>query len=112
LAAGLARRRDGLRAALKAAPRGKEELHRLRLEAKKMRYVLDALSLRGAVLRELQGHLGRAHDLEVLQQLLGDHPGAARDEARARDAALRVMRSAVARAEGELRKAAGVGAST
>ena len=107
LAADLARRRKGLRAALIAAPRGKEDLHRLRLEAKKMRYVLDALSLRGAVLKELQGHLGRAHDLEVLQQLLGGHPGAARDEARARDAALRVMGAAVARVERELAKAAG-----
>jgi len=106
LAAGLAQRREGLRAALSAAPRGKEDLHRLRLEAKKMRYVLDALSLRGAVLKELQGHLGRVHDLEVLRQLLGDHPDVARDEARARDAALHVMRAAVARAERELRRLA------
>ena len=108
LAADLARRRKDLRAALIAAPRGKEDLHRLRIEAKKMRYVLDALSLRGAVLKQLQAHLGRVHDLEVLRQLLGGHPDVARDEARARDAALRVMRAAVARAERELAKAAGI----
>jgi CHAD domain-containing protein len=105
LARDLAARRRRLRAALTAAPRGKEALHALRIEAKKTRYVLDALGARGEVLKGLQAYLGRAHDLEVLRQYLHCGAEVAQDELWAQRKALKVMREAVAEAEGELRNA-------
>ena len=99
-----------------ASARSKEELHALRVEAKKTRYALETLRAMGRgvppegerELKRLQRTLGRAHDFEVLQSFLqaGD-PAApravAREEAlraeavRRIPAALRAAGAAVAR---------------
>lgn len=102
LADGIARRAEKLREALAAAPRGKAELHELRIEAKKARYVLEALGRDSDFLKELQRRLGRAHDLEMLQTLLGPDEAAGRDEERERAAARRIMSRVVRRALKEL----------
>jgi len=80
-------------------------MHELRIEAKKARYVLDAVGRMGGFLKPLQDRLGRAHDLEVLQARLGRSARAARDEKRERAAARRIMRGLVARARRELETA-------
>jgi CHAD domain-containing protein len=102
----LRRRKRALRTALKRAPRGKVEMHELRIEAKKTRYLLDTLAGpgRGSFLKGLQDRLGRAHDLEVLQARLGPVLRAELDEARERSAAGRIMSGVVARALRELEK--------
>ena len=103
---GLAQRAGALRLALARAPRSKAQLHGLRIEAKKVRYVLGCLGRQGELLKPLQDRLGRCHDLEVLQRLLGRCPRAAEDEARERAAARRCAARSVARALGELARAA------
>ncbi len=45
------------------------ELHRLRIDTKKARYALEAIGKTVKPLRDLQSHLGRVHDLMVLQEL-------------------------------------------
>jgi CHAD domain-containing protein len=52
---------------------GQSDLHLLRIEARKVRYVLEALGETYPSLEQLQKSAGKAHDLEVLAQLL-DHP--------------------------------------
>jgi CHAD domain-containing protein len=103
LADALARRASRLEKACRRAPEGKRRMHELRIEAKKARYVLEALGRPSEVVKPLQLRLGRAHDLEVLQELLGASRRAARDERRARALARRIMRRVVARAAEELR---------
>jgi CHAD domain-containing protein len=75
---------------------GKTELHRLRIEAKKLRYALETARVMGhrtsrageTALKRLQRRLGRIHDLETLRHLLPPQdPMAIR--AAAREAALR-----------------------
>jgi CHAD domain-containing protein len=95
-----------LHKALRDAPKGKADQHQLRIEAKKARYVLEAVGCKCEPLKELQGLLGDSHDMEILQQLLGPHPGAAEIEARQREAALRIMKDAVHAAEAELKTVA------
>jgi CHAD domain-containing protein len=73
-------------------------LHALRIEAKKGRYLLEALGQKGDFLKKLQDHLGRGHDLQVLQEMLGPDPGAARDETLEGVLARQEMGSAVRRA--------------
>ena len=92
-----------LRRALRDAPRSKADQHVLRIQAKKTRYLLEALGRKCESLKELQGLLGDSHDMELLQELLGPHPAAAEIEARAREAAVGLMRDAVSEAETELR---------
>ena len=74
----------------------KEELHQLRIEAKKLRYALETARIMGIrtwrnrelALKRLQRRLGRIHDLEGLRALLpARDPVAIR--AAAREAALR-----------------------
>ncbi len=48
-----------------------QELHTLRILAKKNRYILEAFKTPTQPLRKLQGFLGRGHDLTVLQDYLG-----------------------------------------
>jgi CHAD domain-containing protein len=99
-----------------ASAKSKEELHALRVEAKKTRYALELFRAmgRGAApeaeraLKRLQRTLGRVHDFEVLQSFLQDGDSAspraaAREEAlraeaiRLAPAALRTAAAAVAR---------------
>lgn len=46
-----------------------KDLHRLRVTIKKTRYALEAIGKPVQPLRNLQGPLGRGHDLKVLQEL-------------------------------------------
>lgn len=102
LAGGLELLRGRLQAALDQAPQGKAEQHELRIQAKKVRYVLEILGRPVDKLKSLQSELGRAHDLEVLQELLGPHEQAAADESTAWTMARGLMRETVAEAMGEL----------
>ena len=76
-------------------PRTAEEWHELRIELKKVRYVLEALGRRSVPLERLQDHLGREHDLGVLQTLIGKERAIAKDERAARLCAERVMAAAL-----------------
>ena len=83
----------------------KEELHQLRIEAKKLRYALETARVMGIrawrnrelALKRLQRRLGRIHDLEALRALLpARDPVAIR--AAAREAALRAGVASIAAA--------------
>lgn len=102
LAEGLAQKVRRLGAACERAPEGKREMHALRIELKKARYVLESLGRRSEFIKPLQTRLGRSHDLEVLQETLGQSEKAARDERRERAAARRMMKRIVATAVREL----------
>lgn len=49
----------------------KSEMHELRISLKKLRYVLEAVGSGTKAQRDLQGLLGRVHDLEVLRDRMG-----------------------------------------
>lgn len=57
------------------------DLHHLRMEARKARYVLEACGESMPSLERLQNSAGRAHDLEVLSQLV-DNPAPLRGDLR------------------------------
>jgi CHAD domain-containing protein len=84
---------------LAAPPRTAAERHRLRVEMKKVRYMIESVGRKSASLRRLQDHLGREHDLAVLQELVGRVPRAGRDgrlaRARAQKALAPALRSAM-----------------
>lgn len=96
-----------LHKALRDAPKGKSDQHQLRIQAKKTRYILEAIGCKCEPLKELQGLLGDSHDMEILQELLGPHHGASEIEARERVAALALMFDAVRAAEADLKAIAG-----
>ena len=81
-------------------------LHRLRIEAKKARYVLELLGLPTAPLVVVQRGLGRWHDIEVLQRELGRNPRAAREQRTERARATRVLDRAVETSSRSLLEAA------
>lgn len=49
-------------------PQDKSALHRIRIDAKKMIYRLELLGEHNQDLKDLQRHLGRVHDLEILEK--------------------------------------------
>lgn len=51
-----------------------DDFHNLRIIIKKTRYALEAMGKPTRPLRGLQGILGKAHDLEILQNYLGANP--------------------------------------
>ena len=71
LRVGLFRLRSRLIPWIRKAPISDKELHELRIILKKARYVLEAIGKKVQPLRNLQGPLGRGHDLEILQELSG-----------------------------------------
>ncbi len=83
LAKGLLRRARGLASAARSARKGKAQMHALRIEAKKARYAIEALGGDGLALAGLQRRIGHAHDLSVLQALLGATAAVTRLERRA-----------------------------
>lgn len=85
---------------------GPAALHRLRVEAKKGRYVLELLGLPTVRLREVQRRLGRWHDLDVLQRELGRNARAAREQALERERAEKVLPRAVEASSRDLLEAA------
>lgn len=95
-----------LHKALREATHGKEQQHLLRIQAKKVRYVLEAIGGKCDALRVLQAQLGRSHDMEMLQTMLGPQAKADRIEASVRKRAVAQMHAAVKAAEEELRTAA------
>jgi CHAD domain-containing protein len=74
---------------------GEDQIHSFRITMKKTRYALEAVGLSVEPLGQLQDHLGRAHDMEVLSQLIGHYPEVRRLEdmeiARARKLARPVL---------------------
>jgi len=98
-------RRRGERLRNASGAMTKEELHVLRIEAKKTRYALEAVrAMTGGgaapaerTLKRLQRRLGRIHDLEVLRALLPAREAVA-VRAAAREAALRTGVPPLARA--------------
>src|SRR5678816_1083789 len=66
-------------------PKAPTERHELRIQAKKARYVLECLGRRAPSIEKLQDHLGREHDLHVLQQLIGRKRALIRDTRIARN---------------------------
>jgi CHAD domain-containing protein len=54
---------------LQLSPKTATERHELRIQAKKVRYVLECLGRRSAGLERLQDHLGREHDLYFLREI-------------------------------------------
>jgi CHAD domain-containing protein len=77
--------------------------HELRILGKKVRYVLECLGRSAARLEAMQDHLGREHDLVVLQGLIGARRGLARDRRAAVLRANRVMTPALRSGMRELR---------
>ena len=71
LQVGLTRMRGRLIPWVRKARINDSDLHELRITAKKARYVLEAIGRPVQPLRNLQAPLGRGHDLEVLQNILG-----------------------------------------
>jgi CHAD domain-containing protein len=72
-------------------PETPKKRHELRIQAKKVRYVLECLGRRVPSLEKLQDHLGREHDLIVVREIIGAKRGLARDQRIARTSANRVM---------------------
>jgi CHAD domain-containing protein len=60
-----------LREWLESPPRTSAEFHSLRIAVKQARYALEAKGEKALPLKKLQDGLGRAHDLEILQELSG-----------------------------------------
>jgi CHAD domain-containing protein len=73
LTVGLARLRERLIPWVRKARINDGDLHELRITAKKARYVLEAIGKPVQPLRNLQGPLGRGHDLVVLQDISGEN---------------------------------------
>lgn len=82
----------------------REDLHELRIVAKKIRYILEALGRSTEPLRELQDHLGDVHDMEVLQEFLGEKKKTERAAAAASKEARRFIAPALTFARHELQR--------
>jgi CHAD domain-containing protein len=63
-------------------PVAKEEFHQFRIFIKKVRYAIEAFGYPPGPVKVLHDRLGKAHDLEVLQQLVGKNNAIKRDEDR------------------------------
>ena len=70
-----AKLRRRLKSCLAKMPKKKKDLHRFRIEVKKMRYALEALGGDVEKLKQLQAHLGRLHDMEILEKMAGKKTG-------------------------------------
>ena len=84
-------------------PTNVDERHALRIQAKKVRYVLECLGRKSAGLEKLQDHLGREHDLEVLRSVIGTKRALARDKRIAAAYADRALEPALRSGMRELR---------
>ena len=59
---------------LKLRIRGQASLHQLRIIMKRARYSLESMGSSIEPMKPLQDVIGGAHDLEILQELIGKHP--------------------------------------
>jgi CHAD domain-containing protein len=80
---------------LRRRPRTPEERHQLRIQMKKIRYVLECMGRRSRRIEKLQDYLGREHDLGVLRTFVGREPRLTRDAQRARSRANRTLKPAL-----------------
>jgi len=94
-----------LNAAVNSSGTSKEALHRVRKEARRVRYLLEVLGSDLRILKTLQDYLGRAHDLETMQKLLGTNARATKDERSFAASARSCMRAVTARALREVTRA-------
>lgn len=74
---------------------GKTKLHRLRITMKKTRYALEALGRPVEPIKRLQTILGDAHDLEILQTLVGKNPKIKADQHVLNDKGVRLVKPAL-----------------
>jgi CHAD domain-containing protein len=88
---------------LQRRPKTPTERHELRIQAKKVRYVLECLGRSSAHLEGLQDHLGREHDLEFLRETIGAKRALLRDKRIAARRADRAMMPALRAGMRELR---------
>lgn len=95
LNAGLLMLRGQLNPWLKKNKIRDNQLHKLRIFAKKTRYTLEAVGKPVRPLKKLQNLLGRGHDLEVLQDLLGKNVVVKSDEVFQYQKAKRVIKPAL-----------------
>jgi CHAD domain-containing protein len=65
---------------LRRTHKNDKSLHKLRIQFKKTRYVLEGIGRPVDPLREVQQSLGKIHDLEVLQELLGKNKSLAQKQ--------------------------------
>lgn len=65
---------ETLKRASQSPPKKSSDRHQLRINVKKARYLLHAFGIKIASLNKLQRHLGRWHDLRILQKLAGKTP--------------------------------------
>jgi len=80
----------------KALARGsKAEFHEFRIFMKKVRYTIEAFGLQPGRVKTLHDQLGKAHDLEVLQRLVGKNGVVRKDEAMHRKRAAKIAGPAV-----------------
>lgn len=94
----LQRLQEGLKQWLDHPPQSKEEFHQARIALKKARYVMESLGLDVRAVKDVQDSLGEAHDLEVLQEILGGNQKAAAAEAKARGEAAEALSLTLANA--------------
>jgi CHAD domain-containing protein len=80
---------------LQRRPQTPEERHQLRIQMKKIRYVLECVGRRSRRVEKLQDYLGREHDLGVLRTFVGREPRLTRDARRARSSANRTLKPAL-----------------
>lgn len=91
-----------LGAAMRQPPKTNAARHRLRINVKKARYLLEAARRPAARLERLQDHLGRWHDLMVLSTVTGRRVNVTAACARERRLADRCLRPALHEALREL----------
>ncbi len=73
----------------------KAEFHRFRIFIKKVRYTIEAFGLQPGRVKTLHDRLGKAHDLEVLQRLVGKNGAVRKDETLCRKRAAKIAGPAV-----------------
>jgi len=84
-----------LEKAKRKTPRGNSAGHSLRIRAKKARYILEALGTPMARLDALQDHLGRWHDLIVLDGLTGHTASMLEEKEKEWETSVRLMKPAL-----------------
>ncbi len=87
-------------------PGEKTEFHLFRIFMKKVRYTIEAFGLQPGRVKTLHDLLGKAHDLEVLQQFVGKNGAVRKDEALYQKRAAKIAGPAVRYARGRLAAAA------
>lgn len=70
-----------------------DDLHRVRISIKKIRYAREAIAKPVASLTRLQEALGRVHDLEILEKLAGKKKKITKDRDRQRQEAVGLLKT-------------------